>query len=256
MLAGAMSKPHRKLDFDKKDTSMACLYMDYCYMKADGEWLDPETQKPELADLFSTILVVVDRDTGCLRAAAVPTKAVAGVDQYLVKLITSFCDRLSLGNVELKSDNEETIVALKEAVAANRKKEKGDAVKTFVGEGSIKDSASMGSIEATVRWFQVKARVLRFDLERRLGKMVTPDDVHWLWIVRHAAWLMEKYRVRGDGLTSHFAAYGAGYTGEIVPFGEVCLFKVPMSASRQINKDTRAQKADSTFTKGILGWKA
>ena len=62
---------------------------------------------------------------------------------------------------------------------------------------------------------------------------------------------MEKYRVRGDGLTSHFAAFGTGYTGEVVPFGESCFFKVPMGSTRQIAKDVRAQKADSTFTRGI-----
>ena len=225
--------------------------MDFCYMKADGEWCNADTGKPETADLFSTTLVIVDRDTGCLRAVAVPTKATGALDDYLAKCVVGFCDRLALGNVELKSDNEPTIKALKQRAVAIRMKEKGEAVKTFVREGSVKDSASMGAVESTIRWWQVKARTLRLDVERRFGKMTTPDDILWLWAVRHASWLMEKHRVRGDGLTSHFAAFGTGYTGEVVPFGEVCLFKVPMSSTRQIGTDTRAQKADSTFTKGM-----
>ena len=66
-------------------------------------------------------------------------------------------------------------------------KEKGEVVRTFIAEGSLKDSASMGAVEATIRWFQVKARTLRFDLERRYGKMATPDHILWPWLVRHAS---------------------------------------------------------------------
>ena len=153
-------------------------------MKADGEWIDGDTGKAEVADLFSTTLAMVDRDTGCLRAVAVPTKAVGALDNYLVKCVAGFCDRLSLCNVELKSDNEPTIMAIKEQVATLHLKEKGDAAKTFVTEGSVKDSASMGAVEATIRWFQVKARTLRLDLEKRYGKMTTPDDILWTWLVR------------------------------------------------------------------------
>ena len=69
------------------------------------------------------------------------------MDNYLVRCVAGFCDRLSPGDVELKSDSEETLIALKEQVATLRKKEKGDAVRPFVTEESIEDSASMGSVE-------------------------------------------------------------------------------------------------------------
>ena len=72
-------------------------------MKSDGEWLGPDTMKPELAYLFSTTFVTDDRDTGCKRAVAVPSKAMGAIDSYLVKCVAGFCDRLALGDVELKS---------------------------------------------------------------------------------------------------------------------------------------------------------
>ena len=59
-------------------------------MKAGGEWYDSDTGKPEVADLFSTTLAIVDRDIGCLRAVAVPTKAAGAFDEFFGDL----CGRL------------------------------------------------------------------------------------------------------------------------------------------------------------------
>ena len=70
-------------------------------------------------------------------------------------------------------------------------------------------------------------------------------------MTRHASFIMEKYRQRANGLTSHFAAFGCGYGGEVDLFGETCLFKVPMSHSRQVAVGTRAHKGDSAMVKGI-----
>ncbi len=59
------------------------------------------------------------------------------------------------------------------------------------------------------------------------------------------------YRVRADGNTSHKAAYGVGYRGEILPFGETALFKVPESHTRQIVAGVQRSKGDSMMVKGI-----
>ena len=69
--------------------------------------------------------------------------------------------------------------------------------------------------------------------------------------MRHAAWLIERYRVRADGMTPHYAAFGVGYRGEILPFAETALFKVPMNHTRQVSKNVTAHRGESTFVKGI-----
>ena len=56
----------------------------------------------------------------------------------------------------------------------------------------------------------------------------------WLWLQKHAAFVANSYRRRADGRTSWEAAFGCGYKGELVPFGETCHFKVPTSHAREI----------------------
>ncbi len=58
-------------------------------------------------------------------------------------------------------------------------------------------------------------------------------------------------RVRADGNTSHKAAYGVGYRGEFLPFGETALFKVPVSHTRQITAKATRNKGESMFVKDI-----
>ena len=36
------TKPHKTITFDQKDTGKAQITLDFCYMKADGEWCDDE----------------------------------------------------------------------------------------------------------------------------------------------------------------------------------------------------------------------
>jgi hypothetical protein len=73
----------------------------------------------------------------------------------------------------------------------------------------------------------------------------------WCWMTRYASWATSTYRVRADGNTAHKAAYGVGYRGEILPFGETALFRVPESHSRQIATGVQRNKGDSQMVKGI-----
>ena len=57
--------------------------------------------------------------------------------------------------------------------------------------------------------------------------------------------------MRADGLSGHFAAFGCGYTGEVLAFGETCLFKVPMSSSRQQSSHITKHKAEANFVRGL-----
>ena len=67
------------------------------------------------------------------------------------------------------SDNEPTIIALKEAVKKDRVGKETD-----LREGALRDSQSMGLAESNLRQWQIKARTLRFDVESRYGCTLTP----------------------------------------------------------------------------------
>ena len=40
---------------------------------------------------------------------------------------------------------------------------------------------------------------------------------------RHNAWVVNKFHVKGTRRTPHRSLRGKDYTGEVVPFGDVCL---------------------------------
>ena len=43
------------------------------------------------------------------------------------------------------------------------------------------------------------------------------------WMVRHCAWVVNNFQVKGTGRTLYRSIRGKDYTGEVVPLGEVCL---------------------------------
>ena len=51
---------------------------------------------------------------------------------------------------------------------------------------------------------------------------VGPDHVLMGWMVRHCARVLNKFEVNGTGSTLCRSIRGKDYTGEVVPFGEVC----------------------------------
>ena len=161
---------------------------------------------------------MVDSDTLTMRAVSLPTKAVG---EYSIASVLDFMESLNLERTVIKTDGEPTICAVAKAVKARRTRA------TDLEHGSLKDSASMGAVEGPIRWWQAKVRTFCYDLEKRYGLRVKADDPIWCWLTRYSAWATSTYRVRADGNTSHKAAYGVGYRGEILPFGEAALFKVP-----------------------------
>jgi hypothetical protein len=79
-MAAGLARAHRRLLFEKHDTGKAKVFVDFAYVKTDGEVAKPGSRKPAVADRFSTTLVITDRDTGCLRAVAAPSKKVVSDD--------------------------------------------------------------------------------------------------------------------------------------------------------------------------------
>ena len=43
------------------------------------------------------------------------------------------------------------------------------------------------------------------------------------WMVRHCAWVVSNFQVKGTGRTPYHSIRGKDDAGEVMPFGEVCL---------------------------------
>ncbi|CAK0800261.1 unnamed protein product, partial [Prorocentrum cordatum] len=238
------TKPHKTLTFDQKDTGKAQITLDFCYLETNGDWTEIGDEEPPAADIFATTLVMADRGTLMFNAVSMPTKAVT---DYAIASVSSFIEGMHLTTADIKTDGEPTIVNLVEEV----RKRLSKSIKLEEKRGNLKDSQSMGAIEAPIRWFQAKVRTYKFDLEKRYGMKITADAPIWCWLTRYVSWATSTYRPRADGRTSHQAAYGVTYNGEILPFGETALFKTPISHTRQITATSLKHKGESSFVKGI-----
>ena len=155
-------------------------------------------------------MVGCDRDTGAILAFVTGGKLVT---DYVVDRCVKFLDRIHPRKVvTVRSDTEHAPQAIIDAIVVKRETE------IIPQSGKLKDSASMGHVEATIRWWRGKLKTLRYDVEMRYGRKVTPNHVLWPFLVEISAFLTNAYRVRLDGHTSHFAVTGSDYRGEILPF--------------------------------------
>jgi hypothetical protein len=236
LLGQATEKPHTRLPSDIAPAK-PLVQIDFGFTKAAG------ITAKDVDEDFATTLVGCDRDTGSILAFVTGGKTVT---DYVVDRCVKFLDRVHPRKaVTVRSDTEHAPQAIIAAIVAKRETE------VTHQSGKLKDSASMGQVEATIRWWRGKLKTLRYDVEMRYGRKVTPNHVLWPFLVEISAFITNAYRVRLDGHTSHFAVTGSTYKGEIIPFAETCLAKVPSSSSRQLREGRRQHKGDTTWTYGI-----
>ena len=93
---------------------------------------------------------------------------------------------------------------------------------------------------------------MRTDIETLYGIKVDPSMTIWPWLVRHAAWLIERFLVRANGATSYEDCYGVSYRGTLIKFGETAIFRHQMSPGGKAAGGRVIKKADNRFEKGIF----
>ena len=64
---------------------------------------------------------------------------------------------------------------------------------------------------------------------------IGPEHVLIAWMVRHCAWVVNNLLVQGSGRTPYRAIRGKDCTGEVAPFGEVCLERNHSEDGAQLN---------------------
>ena len=213
------------------------VQMDFQFLSAEGVEVDSK-------QAIITTLTVVDEQTGIPLAISVPTKS--PVDGYMSAATCHFLSRLCRSKIILRTDGEPAITALAAMVRTRRTR---DGFETLVQKGPRFSSQSMGAIGAAQKLFLGQLRTLRADIESRYKTRVLPDMAVFSWMVRHACWLLERFHLRSVGSTPFSECFGHSYRGEVLPFGECCLFRFSTAAKRS-NK-TVVKKTDLFFCKGV-----
>ena len=97
---------------------------------------------------------------------------------------------------------------------------------TAVENSMVGESDSNATVERAIQDVEGQVRTLRSGLEQRIQRKIKLSDTIVPWMVRHAAALITRCRVRPEGRTSLEMIKGRKSNAQITEFGETVLFKI------------------------------
>ena len=232
--------PHRRTDGDR-----AVVQVDYSYLKADGN-VEETTE-----DAAEIVLTAADRQTGLFTALSIPAKKPE--KDYVVKSLKAFVSQLGHLQVAIRSDGEPQILQICNELRDELNKLRGKevVVKAYTEQAPRYSPQSMGAVGSAQRVLRGDFLTLRSAIEEKIGIKVTPAMNIWPWMVRHAAWTRGRFGVKANLRTAYEDAFGNPYTGQVLPFGESVLFKIPHSATGR-KAGGRQLKGDPSWEQGVF----
>ena len=140
----------------------------------------------------------------------------------------------------MRSDNERSLLSLIERVTSNLTGV--ELVQVTSPEG---DHAANGFAEVGVREIKAQTRILRSQLERRLGNRTGEKDPLMSWKPRHAANCVSKYKLMDDGRAPDQRRCGKTWKRPVVvEFGESVHF-------RPVGEKNAMRSGDQRMLRGV-----
>ena len=222
----AAEYPHRTVSGEAAESEVPRVSMDYCYFKEDVRKMANEHVESEEAATSLTALAMKETQFGSVWAYALRSKSVAE-EAWLADQIADDLSTIGMSKERIicKSDQESAITELQGEIA----KKRAD-VGTALENSKVGDSNSNGRVERSIRDMKGMVRTLKSALAEKLNMPVTLDMAIVPWMIRHAAYLITRCRVRKCGKTALQLIKGRKSLTELIPFGELVLFKVPKTA--------------------------
>ena len=127
---------------------------------------------------------------------------------------------LGFSDVILQCDPEPSLVKWAESVKSKRKE------RTVIRSSPRRSHQSIGGVENCQKQLQGQVRTLLAAMQEHTQYRPSADNALMRWNVRHAAWLIPRFR--GSEVQSPFCrATGGSYRGKLVEFGETFLAHLP-----------------------------
>ena len=100
-----------------------------------------------------------------------------------------------------------------------------DAVKTKVTNATTQQAPfgshqSIGTAEQKHDSIGAQVRVMVNAIQRKAGVLVKPSSYLFPWLIRHAAFSINRYHKRRDGTTPYHACFGKNYIQAMAHFAE------------------------------------
>ncbi len=213
---------HRAVVGEMADSSVARVTMDYCFFQEGVTNTVNDHEDSTRADVSLTVMVMLE--TMCHSVWAYAVEAKGASETWLTDQIVEDIETVGLAEerIIVKADQEAAIGDVQRSVAKARA---GHG--TALENSRVGDSNSNGKIERCIQDFKGLVRTMRSALEENIGEKISMQDPVVPWMIRHAAHVITKCRVREDGRTSYQLMKGRRCNAKLVPFAEVVLFKIP-----------------------------
>ena len=218
-----ISHQHR---ISEREGQLAEFSIDYAFMTNGGQ-VDYACQiSEENMPGMCPVVVGYDHKSRGIWALAVDGKgATESAVKWVDKKVNESGNRGT--KVVIRSDQEESIVALKKAVAIKR------CAETVLIESPVRDSQANGSAERAVRTWAAQVRTLRHHLEYRIRTKMSKDSALMTWLVSWAADVLYRYRIQSFGRTSYDYVTGHKGTQPKAIFGENIMSKFTVDKNRR-----------------------
>ena len=215
----AISRHHVAGD-PKEEALGVTVSVDYCFMT-------PE----ESEEGMDAILVGYDSEKLGLWAMSVDAK---GPTPAAVGWLSGKIEDAGYNGVgiTIKSDQEESIKALKKAVSIKRQSG------TAMIESPVRVSKSNGKIERAIRTFQSQFRTLRLQLEDRLKSKLPKGSPLMSWLVSFTSDVLNRCKVHPNGRTNYEMTTGHRYKQATCGFAEKVHFKISTDKNRRNKMET------------------
>ena len=191
--------------------------------KLDAAGYDDKPDDKDVEGQSITVLVMQEISNRSVWAYGVESKGAS--ESWVIEQIVEDLDTVGLRNdkVVVKSDQEPSVQEVSRAIARARAADYGTAIEA----SSVGDSNSNASIERAIQDVEGQIRTLRSALEERVNAKIHIKAQVVDWMVRHAACLISRCRVRHDGWTAMQSIKCRQPISKIAEFGEVVHFKIP-----------------------------
>ena len=171
----------RQDNYKKQQSRQPIIQVDFAYIKSQQ---DPKT---------IPVLTAVDVTTQLCMAVLVPDKP--SMMDYMINNLQAFIFNCGRTQGILQSDNEDTLNALLKATASK-------VGSMTVPHSPSYSSNSQGSVERLHRTLLGQIRVVKAQVESNYSISMSTKHCLLPWIVRHAAWTVNRYVIHSDGYTS------------------------------------------------------
>ena len=183
-----------------------------------------KADRPDHRDQFGLNLLAAESTTGWVAALPLVAKGAASLRRVAESMVRLSLQLAGGDEVVVQGDPEPAMKQVLNSVEACRTKL---GLRTQVSLTAKDSHQSNGVVEKAVSTIRRLALTLKTHLEDRLKVAIGGQLAIFSWLLRHAAFLHNRFFVTNKTLPPFEVVFARRYQGRLLVFGEACLFRRP-----------------------------